>query len=80
VTAAVDRLVVARLAMCKLLSGSAVLSAEITVRFDTVFGLIVEMLLRMQTAYELAVARTEGGDFGNEYHVTLILNPIGRPC
>ncbi len=53
---------VTRQAMSNLLNARAGLSADMAIRFEKAFGVRAETLLRMQTAYELAEARThEGG-------------------
>ena len=48
--------------MSNLLNGNAGLSAEMAIRFEKVFGLKADTLLRMQTAYDLAAARTRETD------------------
>lgn len=48
---------VSRQAVSTLLNGRVGLSAEMAIRFEKAFGLQAETLCRMQTAYELAIAR-----------------------
>jgi antitoxin HigA-1 len=57
VTAAAERLRVTRPHMNNLLNGKAGLSADMAIRFEKAFGLKAETLMRMQAAYELALAR-----------------------
>lgn len=49
---------VSRQALSTLLNGHAALSAEMAIRFEKAFGVKADTLMRMQTAYELAQART----------------------
>jgi addiction module HigA family antidote len=44
--------------MSMLLNGRAGLSADMAIRFEKAFGLKADTLLRMQTAHELAKARS----------------------
>jgi addiction module HigA family antidote len=60
VTAAARRLGVTRQAMSNLLRGSAGLSADMAIRFESAFGLKAETLLRMQMAHDLARTREAG--------------------
>lgn len=62
VTALADHFGVSRQAMSNLLNGNASLSADMAIRFEKAFGVKADTLLRMQTAYELAQARTREGD------------------
>lgn len=57
VTEAAERLHVTRQAMSNLLNGNAGLSAEMAIRFEKVFGVKADSMMRMQAAYELAQAR-----------------------
>jgi addiction module HigA family antidote len=52
-----DHLRVSRQSMSKLLNGHQGLSAEMAIRFEKAFGMMVDTLLRMQSAHELAEAR-----------------------
>jgi antitoxin HigA-1 len=61
VTAAARKLGVTRQAMSNLLTGSAGLSAEMAIRFETAFGLKAETLLRMQMVHDLAEVRARAG-------------------
>jgi addiction module HigA family antidote len=49
---------VSRQASSALLNGRAALSAEMALRFEKAFGLSADTLLRMQSAHDMAVART----------------------
>ena len=57
VTETAAKLRVTRQAMSALLNGHAGLSAEMAIRFEKAFGLKADTMLRMQTAYDLAVVR-----------------------
>lgn len=57
VTEAAERLHVTRQAMSNLLNGNAGLSAEMAIRFEKVFGIKADTMMRMQAAHELAQAR-----------------------
>lgn len=48
---------VSRQALSTLLNGNASLSADMAIRFEKAFGVKADTLLRMQTTYELALAR-----------------------
>jgi antitoxin HigA-1 len=49
---------VSRQAMSTLLNGRVGLTAEMAIRFEKAFGLKADTLCRMQTNYDLALART----------------------
>ena len=49
---------VSRQALSTLLNGHASLSADMAIRFEKAFGVKADTLLRMQTSYDLAQART----------------------
>ena len=57
VTEVAARLHVTRQAMSNLLNGNAGLSAEMAIRFEKVFGVNADSMIRMQASYELAQAR-----------------------
>lgn len=57
VTDAAKHLGVTRQALSALLNGRAGLSADMAIRFEKAFGIKADSMLRMQTAYELALAR-----------------------
>lgn len=57
VTKAAERLHVTRQAMSNLLNANAGLSADMAIRFEKVFGIKADTLMRMQVAHELAQAR-----------------------
>jgi antitoxin HigA-1 len=58
VTALAAHFGVSRQALSTLLNGHASLSADMAIRFEKAFGVKADTLLRMQTTYELAQART----------------------
>ena len=49
---------VSRQALSTLLNGGASLTADMAIRFEKAFGVNADTLMRMQTAYDLAQART----------------------
>lgn len=53
---------VSRQALSTLLNGNSSLSADMAIRFEKAFGVRADTLLRMQTAYELALARAHESD------------------
>ena len=57
VTRAAQVLGVTRPALSALLNGRAALSPDMALRVEKAFGLKMDTLLRMQTAYEIAEAR-----------------------
>lgn len=57
VTDAAQALGVTRQAVSALLNGRASLSAEMAIRLEKAFGLKMETLLQMQTAFDIAAAR-----------------------
>lgn len=57
VTDAARVLGVARPTLSNLLNGSAALSGEMALRVEKAFGVRMETLLRMQTSYDIALAR-----------------------
>lgn len=58
VTEAATALGVARPSLSKLLNGRAHLSPEMALRIEKAFGLPVEELMPMQTAYDIALIRS----------------------
>lgn len=60
---------VSRQGLSTLLNGHARLSAEMAIRFEQAFGISADTLLRMQSAYDLAIARANADD--------LTVAPIG---
>jgi antitoxin HigA-1 len=56
VTAAAKALGVSRPALSNLLNGNAALSGDMAIRFQKAFGLNMETLMRMQSAYDIAQA------------------------
>jgi addiction module HigA family antidote len=57
VTAAVVALHVSRPALSSLLNGKAGLSGEMALRIEKAFGVKMDTLMRMQSAYEIAQTR-----------------------
>lgn len=62
VTALAEALGVTRQATSALLHGRAGLSAEMAIRFEKLFGLSADTLIRMQAAHDLAEARLKEKD------------------
>jgi antitoxin HigA-1 len=58
VTDLAEHLDVSRQALSNLLNAKAGLSADMAIRFEKAFGLNAETLLRMQSSYDLAQARS----------------------
>lgn len=63
VNATADHLGVTRQTVSRLLNGHHGLSAEMAIRFEKVFGIKADTLLRMQSAYDLAAARGHQDEF-----------------
>jgi addiction module HigA family antidote len=61
-TEAADRLGVSRQALSRLVNGHYGLSAEMAIRFEKLFGVKADTMMRMQTAYDLAQARDHEKD------------------
>jgi addiction module HigA family antidote len=57
VTAAAEALQVSRPALSSLLNGKADLSGEMALRIEKAFGVKMDTLMRMQSAYDIARAR-----------------------
>ena len=57
VTAAAAALGVSRPALSSLLNGKAGLSGEMALRIEKAFGVKMDTLMRMQSAYEIALTR-----------------------
>ncbi|MGH7985819.1 MAG: HigA family addiction module antitoxin [Candidatus Binataceae bacterium] len=57
VTAAADALRVSRPALSSLLNGKASLSGEMALRIEKAFGVKMDTLMRMQSAYDIAQTR-----------------------
>lgn len=64
---AAEVLHVSRPALSNLLNGNADLSAEMAIRFEKVFGLNADTLLRMQSAYDIAEARQRQDEISVEW-------------
>ena len=52
-----EKFKVSRQALSALLNGRASLSADMAIRFEKAFGVKADTLMRMQVAYEMAIAR-----------------------
>jgi antitoxin HigA-1 len=59
VTAAAKALQVSRPALSSLLNGKADLSGEMALRLEKAFGVKMDTLMRMQTAYDIAQTRKQ---------------------
>ncbi|WP_225207176.1 HigA family addiction module antitoxin [Novosphingobium huizhouense] len=64
---AAEVLHVSRPALSNLLNGNAGLSAEMAIRFEKVFGLEADTLLRMQSAWDIAQARQREDEIAVEH-------------
>lgn len=62
VTDLATRLGVSRQAASKLLNGGAGISAEMAIRFEKLFGISADTLMRMQANHDLAQARARSAD------------------
>ncbi len=62
VTGVADHLKVSRQQMSALLNGRSGLSADMAIRFEKAFGIRADTMMRMQSAYELAQARSHEGE------------------
>jgi len=69
VTEAAKALDVTRPALSALLNGRSSLSPEMALRIEKAFGVKMDTLLRMQTAYEIAEARLHEGEIKVERYV-----------
>lgn len=58
ITRAADVLKVRRATLSDLINGKAALTAEMALRVEKAFGVSMDMLLRMQAAYDAAQARS----------------------
>jgi antitoxin HigA-1 len=57
ITAAAEALAVSRPALSSLLNGKASLSGEMALRIEKAFGVKMDTLMRMQSAYDIALTR-----------------------
>ncbi|MBB3860446.1 addiction module HigA family antidote [Novosphingobium hassiacum] len=64
---AAEVLHVSRPALSNLLNGNADLSAEMAIRFEKVFGLNADTLMRMQSAYDIAEVRERQDEISVEW-------------
>ncbi|MDZ4140255.1 MULTISPECIES: HigA family addiction module antitoxin [Erythrobacter] len=58
VSSTADHLKVTRPALSRLLNGRAALTPEMAIRFEKAFGISAATMLRMQSAYDLAQAKS----------------------
>ena len=71
VTDAAKVLGVARPTLSNLLNGKAALSPEMAIRIEKAFGVKMDTLVRMQTAYDIAQARSKEDEIRvNRYVIT----------
>lgn len=61
VSAAAERLGVTRHALSNLVNGKAGVSPDMAIRFEKLFGLSADTLVRMQANYDLRTARKRAG-------------------
>src|SRR5271169_2799968 len=61
VTAAATALMVSRPALSSLLNGKANLSGDMALRIEKAFGVKMDTLMRMQSAYDIAQTRKRAG-------------------
>src|SRR5882757_3891211 len=73
VTAAAMALGVSRPALSSLLNGKASLSGEMALRIEKAFGVKMDTLMRMQSAYDIAQTRKRE----KEIHVRRLRQPAG---
>lgn len=59
VSSAADHLKVTRPALSRVLNGRAALSPEMAIRFEKAFGISAATMLRMQSAHDLAQAKSD---------------------
>lgn len=62
IKALADHFGVSRQALSTLLNGRSALSADMAIRFEKAFGVKADTLMRMQTAYDVAQARSHEAD------------------
>lgn len=75
VTSATHALGVTRPALSALLNEHSHLSAEMAVRIEKVFGVSIEILMRMQNTYDIAQARKRACDINLSPFEKRALNP-----
>lgn len=62
ISKAAEVIKVRRPTLSDIVNGKARLNADVALRIEKAFGVSMELLLRMQTAYEAAQARQKAGD------------------
>ena len=76
VTAAAAALQVSRPALSSLLNGRADLSGNMALRIEKAFGVKMETLMRMQSAYDIALTRKREKDVRiRRVHRTAVVHP-----
>lgn len=75
VTGAAHALGVTRPALSALLNERSHLSAEMAVRIEKVFGVSIEILMRMQNTYDIAQARKRAGEIKLSPFEKKVLDP-----
>ena len=66
ISKAAEVIKVRRLTLCDVINGKARLSTDVALRLEKAFGVSMGLLLRMQTAYEIAQARKRAGEIDVE--------------
>jgi antitoxin HigA-1 len=74
VTAAAKVLGVTRAALSAFLNTRASLSPEMAIRIEKAFGVKMDTLMRMQTSWDIAAARTRAGDITVSPYISEIRN------
>jgi addiction module HigA family antidote len=69
ITTAADALKVRRATLSDLVNGKAALTAEMALRIEKAFGVSMDMLLRMQAAYDAAQARARANQINVKPYV-----------
>ena len=62
ISKAAEVIKVRRPTLSDIINGKARLSSDVALRLEKAFGVSMELLLRMQTSYEVAQARERAGD------------------
>lgn len=78
ITQAAKVLGVTRSALSALLNGRAALSPDMALRIEKAFGVKMDTLLRMQTAYEIAQTRDREADINVKRYVAKSLTTLDQ--
>ena len=62
ISKAAEVIKIRRPTLSDIINGKARLSSDVALRLEKAFGVSMELLMRMQTAYEVAQARERAGD------------------